>query len=197
MSTDRDTPEQWLEQHGTVLYRYALLQLRDPHRAEDAVQETFLAALQAKTQFSGGSSRRTWLVGILKHKIIDQFRRDSRETSLDDPDGARPNDMLEQTVESSFLPDGHWAAKLGDWDHPEMALESSQFWNILQLCLDLLPKRLAQLFMLRELFEEESESICKDMSITPNNLWTMLYRARIGLRKCLDSRWTASARGGA
>ena len=185
--------ETWIDEHGDALYRYALLQLRDEHKAEEIVQETLVAALQARNRYQGGATVRTWLIGILKYKVLDQFRREAREATLgeeflgqDEPDDETGN---------QFKPDGHWRSKLGDWDDPEAALESGQFWEILQRCLDLLPRKQARLFMLRELMEERTEKICKELSITPTNLWTMLYRTRMGLRKCLDSNWVGEARG--
>ncbi|MBI5463059.1 MAG: sigma-70 family RNA polymerase sigma factor [Gammaproteobacteria bacterium] len=193
MQTDKDSPEHWVDEHGSALYRYALIRLRDEHKAEELVQETFLAALQARERFAGGSSMRTWLIGILKHKILDQFRHEAREVVLDNPEPG--GDDYDGLVEESFLADGHWSAMISDWGNPEEALEKGQFWAILQYCLDRLPKRLARLFMLRELLEEGTEDICKDLAITPTNVWTMLYRARLGLRQCLDKNWVGEARG--
>jgi len=185
MTTKQPPPaEQWLDDHGTALYRYALLRLRDPDKAEEAVQETLLAALQAWARYSGNASVRTWLIGILKHKILDQFRREAREQGLPDP---------EQTVaedgESPFNTREHWASRLADWGDPEAALQDSQFWRILQECLDRLPPRLARLFVLREVYEDETKEICQELTISPTNLWTMLYRARMRLRQCLDRNW--------
>ncbi len=193
MTTGIGSPEQWLDEHGDALYRYALLQFRDEHKAEDAVQETLVAALQSRDRFKGASSVRTWLIGILKYKILDQFRREAREAPLDmevleDSEGA-------ELVEQCFKEDGHWSANLGEWEQPEAALASGQFWEILQSCLDLLPQRQARLFMLRELFEEKTEKICKELALTPTNLWTMLYRTRMALRKCLDRNWVGKAWG--
>ena len=186
------TPEQWLTDHGTALYRYALARTRDKHQAEEAVQETLLAALESRARFSGASSVRTWLIGILKHKLLDQFRRGLREVPLDDPDdGEGLDDTL---VESMFAPDGHWREPPGDWGSPEEILGRGQFMAVLQRCLEALPKRLARLFMLREVMEEETENICKELAITPTNLWTMLYRARMGLRQCLDRNWVGQTR---
>ncbi|MFA5082747.1 MAG: sigma-70 family RNA polymerase sigma factor [Hydrogenophilaceae bacterium] len=178
------TPDTWLDEHGAALYKYALVHTRDQHRAEEVVQETLLAALQAQDRYAGGASVRTWLIGILKHKIMDQFRRDAREVPLDDadePDGA--------SEEESFDLTGHWRNAPSDWGNPEEMLERGQFMAILQRCLEVLPPRLARLFMLREVMEEDSENICQEMAITPTNLWTMLYRARMGLRQCLDRNW--------
>jgi RNA polymerase sigma-70 factor (ECF subfamily) len=193
MTTDAGSPEKWLDEHGDVLYRYALLQFRDEHRAEEAVQETLVAALQSIEKFKGGSSVRTWLIGILKHKVLDQFRRESREAPWDEEASERAEGA--DLVEQSFVEDGHWSFDLGDWEQPEKALASGQFWDILQRCIDALPRRQAHLFMLRELFEEKTEKICKELTLTPTNLWTMLYRTRMALRKCLDRNWVGEAWG--
>ena len=119
MTADIGSPEQWLEQHGDVLYRYALLQFRDEHKAEEVVQETLVAALQSQDRFQGGSSVRTWLIGILKHKVLDQFRLEAREA----PWGEEASDRAEgaDLVKQSFLDDGHWSSDLGDWEQPEAA----------------------------------------------------------------------------
>lgn len=179
------SPDTWLDEHGGALYKYALLHTRDEHKAEEAVQETLLAALQARERYGGGASVRTWLIGILKHKIMDMFRHDAREVALDEPDELAG----EAALEDNFAPDGHWSLRLADWGDPERALEGSQFLAILQRCLEALPPRLARLFMLREVMEESTEIICKELAITPTNLWTMLHRGRLGLRQCLDRNW--------
>ncbi|MGD8711490.1 MAG: sigma-70 family RNA polymerase sigma factor [Thiohalophilus sp.] len=190
---DKDIPsrvpaEQWLEEHGTALYRYALVRLRDPDKAEEAVQETLLAALQAYANYTGQSALRTWLIGILKHKILDQFRREAREESLIDPDEPLPDEPFNRR--------DHWSPRLRSWGDPESALQDSQFWRILQECLDRLPARLARLFVMRELLEDETENICQELTISPTNLWTMLYRARMRLRQCLDQNWVGESRRG-
>jgi RNA polymerase sigma-70 factor (ECF subfamily) len=186
-STPTEAAEDWLESHGDVLYRYALRQLRDEHKAEEMVQETLLAALQAKDKYQGGASVRTWLIGILKHKVMDQFRRDAREVSLDDEPETASSDQ--DFIDAQFKPDGHWDYQIGQWGQPEATLSSDQFLKILQFCLDALPQRQARLFLLRDFFEEKTEIVCKELSVTPTNLWTILYRARMKLRKCLDENW--------
>ncbi len=185
------SPETWLDQHGTALYRYALAKLRDPHRAEDAVQETLLAALGARERFSGGASVRTWLIGILKHKVMDEFRRQVREVPLDDPDDAA--EVEDPADRGDFDPSGHWRDRLSDWGNPQETAERAEFIAFLQRCLDGLPHRLGHLFWLREVLEQDTETICKDLDITPTNLWTLLYRARQGLRRCLESTWLKGA----
>lgn len=186
MDGDIDSPEHWVTAHGDALYRYALSRLRDEHKAEEAVQETLLAALQARERFAGGASVRTWLIGILKHKILDQFRREAREVALDDPDGRAETDDI---VECSFAADGHWVSRIADWGDPEQTLQDGQFWAILERCLELMPERHASLFLMRELQDESTETICSHFAITPANLWTMLYRARLSLRKCIESHY--------
>ncbi|NTV95776.1 MAG: sigma-70 family RNA polymerase sigma factor [Thiobacillus sp.] len=185
------SPDYWLDEHGAALYKYALLHTRDEHKAEEAVQETLLAALQAHARYAGGASARTWLIGILKHKLIDLFRHDLRESQFDEPDD--PESALDVLTDEAFDGAGHWRYMPGDWGDPADNVARGQFMAILQRCLDLLPERLARLFMLREVMEEESENICQELAITPTNLWTMLYRARLGLRRCLDRNGVGNA----
>lgn len=182
----------WLVEHGDYLYRFALARLRDPDQAEDAVQETLLAAIQSQT-YAGQSAPRTWLTGILKHKIIDLMRKQMREHAVDDFSENLPE---EAGMEDFFDETGHWAEKPQSWggfmSGPQSALEQKQFLTVLQTCLDRLPKKLASLFLLREVHEEDNEKICKELAISPTNAWVMLYRARMGLRKCLELNWTGS-----
>lgn len=189
--TDVGSPEQWLDDHGDALYRYAMVHLRDPHRAEDVVQETLLAALQARERFGGGASVRTWLIGILKHKIVDQFRRDAREAP---GDGDPVLDLDMSGIEEQFDRSGHWRNAPVEWGDPAQLLGREQFWEILQRCLNELPERLARLFLLREVLGSDTDEVCQEMQVTPTNLWTMLHRARMGLRRCLDANWGRGVR---
>jgi RNA polymerase sigma-70 factor (ECF subfamily) len=181
----------WLADHGDYLYRFALARLRDPHQAEDVVQETMLAAVKSNS-YLGQSSPRTWLTGILKHKIIDLLRKQVREIPLADfvENG---QDFLDQPeMDEFFTDDGHWADKPQAWGKPDGELEQKQFFSVLQNCIDKLPKKLSAIFTLRDIEEESNEKICKDLDITPTNAWVMLYRARMSLRKCLEFNWMGS-----
>ena len=178
-------PALWLERYGTYLFRYALNTLRDERLAEDAVQDCLLAALQAQAGYSGQASERTWLTGILKHKIVDIVRRDSREKPLEAVDMDNPYGEFE----AAFDETGHWGHSLAEWGNPETALENRRFWQAFEECLAAMPRRLAQLFMLREVVGADSEKVCQEMEITPTNLWTMLYRGRMSLRRCLERNW--------
>jgi RNA polymerase sigma-70 factor, ECF subfamily len=179
-------PEKWVEEHGDYLFRCALLRVRDQVIAEDLVQETLLAALQARERFAGQSSERTWMIGILKHKIIDRFRKDVREQPAEDPQ--RMTEIPEE--DETFDKDGHWRLDQTapmDWpDHPGAVLERKQFWESLRRCLTTLPPNMAQVFTLRELDELESDAICTTLHISSSNLWVLLHRARKQLRQCLE-----------
>ncbi len=182
-------PEDWVELYGDYLYRYALLRLRDPAKAEDAVQETFLAALKGGKSFAGRSAAKSWLVGILKNKIFDYFRQASRETAF--------TDLKFYADEESdrFVPDGlskdGWIHELGplEWSTTSTSLDSEQFWKTFRACSDKLPPTVATVFHLREVDDVDSREICALLQISENNLWVMLHRARMALRRCLESHW--------
>jgi RNA polymerase sigma-70 factor (ECF subfamily) len=190
-------PSAWLDDHGDYLYGYALLRLRDATVAEDLVQETLLAALRSSESYSGRASERTWLVGILKHKIADHFRKRFLETQFSADEG------IELEPRYLFVSSGewidHWAAavepdKAGtgpmSWlATPEELLARSEFWAVFDNCLTPLPPRLASAFTLREMEGLGTEEICEVLGVTRQNLWVMLHRARAHLRNCLESNW--------
>lgn len=175
-----------LTRHRPVLFRYALLHLRDVDAAEDAVQETLLAALQSRAGFAERSSLRTWLIGILKHKIADQQRRSARETRLFEPDRTGTDEDIEDAL---FNPEGGWRSPPKAWSHPERALEQEEFWRIYEWCQQNLPKRQAEVFMLRELAGLEADEICKELGLSPTHYWVTLHRARLKLRMCMEIHW--------
>ena len=179
----KDNGHEWLNEHGDYLYRFALARLRDAHLAEDVVQETFLAAIKSPS-FAEQSTPRTWLTGILKHKIIDVMRKSQREVVATDLMNEE-DDSMDEFFDST----GHWIEPPQAWDVPDDALEQKQFFGILQACMDKLPKKLATLFLMRDVHETENEEICKELEITTTNAWVMLYRARMSLRKCLEINW--------
>jgi len=177
-------PEAWVDEHGDALFSYALSRLKNTASAEDVVQETFLAAIRSQDRYTGKSSPRTWLIGILKHKIIDLIRKESREQPAEEIEN------MEEPEELFFDRKGHWRIKPVDWQiHPGKILEQKEFMDVLLQCLEHLPGRLHRLFVLRELEEMDTEEICKELEITSTNLWVMLYRARMRLRGCLTENW--------
>jgi RNA polymerase sigma-70 factor (ECF subfamily) len=175
-----------LAAHRDYLFRFALVHLRDPARAEDVVQETLLAAMESHAAFSGRAQLRTWLTGILKHKIVDVFRRQAREAPLDEP-----GESDEEFSERFFDPQerDHWRSFPQNWGDPEKSLEQKRFWEIFDACSKAMPAQTARVYAMRELMGLETEEICKELGITPNNCWVLLYRARMSLRQCLESRW--------
>ena len=177
------------QQHQPYLLRYALLQLRDSALAQDVVQDTLLAAIEGRARYAAKSSVKTWLTGIMKHKIIDVIRRRSREEAPNSADA----DAGSEVVENSFQSDGHWREMPARWGNPEQALDNRQFWEIFESCSRLLPERTARAFLLREVMELNTEEICQELAITPTNLWVMLHRARVALRECLEIKWFGAA----
>jgi RNA polymerase sigma-70 factor (TIGR02943 family) len=179
------TIESQLAEYQGYLLRFARLQLRNDAWAEDAVSETLLAALSKPQSFGNKSQLKTWLVGILKHKVIDILRQRQREVCLahDDGDGS---EELEALV---FKADGHFAAQPADWGDPEQELNSRQFFQVLEACADKLPAMMGRVFLMREWLELESEEICKELQLTPTNLYVQLHRARLRLRECLELHW--------
>ncbi len=182
-----------LERQRGYLMRVARLQLRDNALAEDVVQDTLTAALTASAGFTGKSSVKTWLTGILKHKIVDAIRRKQREPVLASALGEEAD--LED-FEGLFSGDGAWQSPTADWGDPEQAFCRQQFFDVMQFCLDKLPPNTARVFMMREVMELTTEEICKELAITSNNLWVILYRARMSLRECLEANWFSGAGGG-
>jgi RNA polymerase sigma-70 factor (ECF subfamily) len=170
----------WLAEHGDYLFRVARRQLHSDELAEDAVQETLLAALSAQARYAGDASPRTWLTGILKHKIVDLIRLQVREVAL-----PRDEDDAE-AVDSLFKPDGHWAEPPRPWGSPHAEAELSQLRRALDECADRLKPVMAQVFSLREVAGMETEEICKELDITPTNCWVLLHRARLFMRQCLE-----------
>ena len=177
-------PETWIDQYGSALYAYALVRVRKPDLAEEIVQETFLAALQAHKRFQGRASEKTWLIGILKHKIADHFRKVGREQPL------TVIDFEDDSMENIFGRNGNWIDGPSRWSFdPGKSLEQKEFLKTLHNCLEKLPSRLAQVFIFREMEGFRSKEICDLMSISPNNLYVMLYRARLHLRRQLELVW--------
>ncbi|HUR90411.1 MAG TPA: sigma-70 family RNA polymerase sigma factor [Ramlibacter sp.] len=177
--------EHQLAEHRTYLLRFARLQLRNDAWAEDAVSETLLAALSKPQSFGTRSQLKTWLVGILKHKVIDILRQRRREVQLADDEG----DGSEELEALMFKADGHFANQPSEWGNPERELDSRQFFMVLEACTDKLPAAMGRVFLMREWLELPSDEICKELQLTPTNLYVQLHRARLRLRECLELNW--------
>lgn len=174
--------ERLVHQHAEALYSYAMMRLGKPELAEDMVQETLLAALQGWENFAAASSERTWLIGILRHKILDFFRKD--------PCGEEADDRTWRT--EYFDKKRHWKDPTSNWKaDPATLAQNHEFWQVLRDCLKELSKVMAEAFILRELEGMTSEEVCKHLEISQTNLWVRLHRARLQLRRCLELNWFA------
>lgn len=183
-------PERWVEAHGDYLFKYALVRLRDVSKAEDAVQETFLAALKGGRTFEGRSAEKTWLVGILKNKIGDYFRKASRETPFTDLEFY--HDEESGSFEPKGVSGGGWARELApkEWTpEPGAGIDNEAFWKVFNECAAKLPRNISAAFWLREVDDTDSKEICRLLNISESNLWVMLHRARMALRRCLETNW--------
>jgi RNA polymerase sigma-70 factor (ECF subfamily) len=179
-----EPPEKWVDLYGNYLYRYALFRVYESTVAEDLVQETFLAALGSFKDFQYRSSIKTWLTGILKHKIIDHFRKTAKEQKIND---IEPN---VNKLEDLFDRNGHWKIKPAEWDaDPEKLYDQKEFIKVLHKCLSKLPGRQAGAFILREIVGEKTKEICKILDVSTTNCWVLLHRARMYLRRCLEINW--------
>lgn len=181
-------PKEWVEKHGDYLLRFALMRVQSEQLAEDMVQETFLAALKAFDSFQGKSSEKSWLVSILKRKIIDHFRKNSRLVSFQNEDNLEPlPDFIEQGERA-----GRWKDGMGplDWgENPLNELEKAEFRSVLRSCIAKLQTNHAAVFVLREIHGKSTKEICKELNISASNLWVILHRARTHLRRCLENKW--------
>jgi RNA polymerase sigma-70 factor (TIGR02943 family) len=187
MTTDvHPSFEQQVAELRPYLLKFARLQLRNSDWAEDAVSDTVLAALSRPQAFAARSQLKTWLVGILKHKIVDVLRLHQREVCV----SATPEDEAADPLDHmAFRHDGHFAERPADWGNPEQDLGRRQFFAILEACTEKLPPVQGRLFLMREWLELDSEEICKTLAITPTNLYVQLHRARLRLRECLELNW--------
>jgi len=190
MDNSTTNPEVWVDVHGDSLFCYARGRVRNQDVAENLVQETFLAGLKSQATFSGQSAERTWLIAILKHKIVDHLRQSYREKPV--------SDLIsdEQTIDDFFDQTNHLKKEPRAWSSPpEATLEKTEFWQTIENCLQKLPQWIADAFSLREIENMDTKEICKLLGITPTNLWVMLHRARLQLRECVQINWFENTKG--
>lgn len=184
-------PATWLDAYGDALYKFAHFRVNNTAMAEDLVQETFLAAIKAKDRFSGRSSVKTWLTGILKNKIVDYYRKKNRTQSMQ-----AAADFYEREESELFSADGHWNYDNPNIPHewnPEQVenLDRQEFMRHFRDCSQLLPEKTRQVFYMREIDGLTTNEICESLAISQQNLWTILHRARMALRGCLEKNFFA------
>jgi len=177
---------EWLNLYGDALYRFAMFRVQDSFAAEDMVQETLLAACGSYKNFSGTSSVKTWLTGILKHKILDYYRKFTPEQN-----GANLDDFA-SSPGSMFDTKEKWKVKPEDWKHdPKNVFEQKELMAVITACIADLPTKLSLVYRMRELEGATTKQICKRFETGESNCWVILHRARLLMRRCLESNWFA------
>lgn len=169
-------PKTWVDAYGDRLFRYALSRVRDQAAAEDLVQETLLAALKSRLAFKGDSSELTWMTGILRNKIFEHYRRQSKETPLDADDSR----------EDGLFDGRHWTPAEAPREWPQAKAESAELGAVLRRCLDGLTAPVARAFVLREMEGLDAKAAAETLGVPPGHLAVLLYRARLRLRRCLE-----------
>jgi RNA polymerase sigma-70 factor (ECF subfamily) len=188
MSGRGDDPSRWLAAHGDAMFRFARMRLFNDADAEDAVQETLLAAIRSAAGFRGDSSERTWLVGILRHKVFDLARKRAREQAW------------RRTMEAELAPSpgddkagrsrqGAASFPHAAWPGPTGETEQVELRRALAEAIAALPPAMRQAFCLREIDELPTDRVCELLELSKTNLWTLIHRAKVRLRADLDRRW--------
>lgn len=184
------SPDTWVEKYADILYSYALKRVSHPEVAEELVQETYISGLTARESFRGNATERTWLISILRHKIMDYYRASYRDTTVS------PDNLDALTEESLFDGRGNWTNKPEKWrEDPPHVYEQQEFMEVLSRCLEHLSSRAADAFRLREIVGADTDEICKVLDVSPTNYWVLIHRARLRIRSCLEADWFALSEG--
>ena len=176
-------PNKWVELHADYLFNYTISRISNHDLAKDIVQDTFFAGLKAESNFQGKASERTWLISILKRKIIDHYRKinsakGKAEVKMNfHTNGDREGEWIEERVPTS------WNSEI------EKVIENDELSNALEKCISGLPEKYAMVFRMKTIQQFETEEICKELEITSSNLWVIIHRARTQLRKCMEENW--------
>lgn len=188
MAARLSDPAEWVDRYGDALLQYAAGRVASREVAEDLVQETFLSAFRHRSQFDGKSAFGTWLIAILRRKIVDHHRKTGRSPDLD----------AEPLADAPFTAKGRWTSSSAKWQAgPKEVAENAEFWQVFHGCLEELPLHLSQAFQMREIGLVPVEEASRMTGITPQHLAVRLHRSRLLLRQCLDKKWFCSERGGA
>jgi RNA polymerase sigma-70 factor (ECF subfamily) len=179
----------WVDNYADYLYALALYKLGKKEDAEDVVQETFLSAYKSKDNFRGDSSEKTWLVAILKNKIIDVYRKAKPSNNF-----SAYIDQTQTSFDNAFFDDnnyGRWSNQITENYFSTAAdsyLISKEFQKYLTICIDAMPTKLKSIFISKYMDDEKAENICKEYNITPSNYWVIIFRSKTLLRTCLENK---------
>jgi len=177
------SPDLWIDNYADYLYNYAISRVNNSDIAKDLVQETFFAGLRSAKNFEGKSTERTWLVSILKRKVIDHYRKINSKKGQAEvrmsfyDSGENEGSWIEERVPQS------WQSQT------EKNIENDELKSQIDVCIDKLPEKYAMVFRMKTINGFETEDICKELQITPSNLWVMIHRARTQLRGCMEENW--------
>jgi len=175
-------PNKWIDSYADYLFNYTITRVSDRDIADDLVQETFFSGLKSAKNFKGEASERTWLVSILKRKIIDHYRKinsnkGKAEVRINYSEGESEGDWLEERVADPFD------------RNAESKLENEELGLAIHNCLEKLPQKQAKIFKLKTIQNFDTEAICNEFDISASNLWVIIHRARTALAGCLDETW--------
>ncbi len=183
MPTHQLDPNLWIDKYADYLFNYTIVRVKDRETAEDLVQETFLAGLKSMENFKGEASERTWLISILKRKIIDYYRKiNSKKGQAEvrvnySGDGESEGDWLEERVADNFDMNA------------EDSMQNEELGLAIEDCIMKLPEKQAKIFRMKTILGYDTETICNELNITPSNLWVIIHRARTALMSCMEENW--------
>ncbi|MCX7547902.1 sigma-70 family RNA polymerase sigma factor [Xanthomarina sp. F1114] len=176
-------PNTWIDKYSDYLFNFTISRVNDREKAKDLVQDTFFAGLKSMKNFKGEASERTWLISILKRKIIDHYRKIN---------SIKGQAEIRVEFNSDEDDDGSWLEKRvadPDYKTAEDNLVNDELGEAIYMCLSKLPKKQATVFRMKTIEGLETETICNDLNITPSNLWVIVHRARIAMAECMEKNW--------
>ncbi|MBO3099784.1 sigma-70 family RNA polymerase sigma factor [Gelidibacter pelagius] len=185
MPNHQINPNRWIELYSDYLFNYTISRVNDREIAKDIIQDTFFAGLKSMKNFKGEASERTWLISILKRKIIDYYRKinskkGQAEVRMTYNTDENEGDWLEERVEDmTYL-------------NAQDILENTELGDAIYDCMSKLSERQATVFKMKTILNYETETICNELNITPSNLWVIIHRARIALAECMEKNWFKS-----
>lgn len=183
MPEHKINPNNWIDLYSDYLFNYTITRVSDREIAQDLVQDTFLAGLKSMKNFKGEASERTWLISILKRKIIDHYRKINSNKGKAEvrinysTDSESEGDWLEERVADPFDKTA------------EDTLQNSELGDAIHNCLGKLPQKQADVFKMKTILGYETEVICNELNITASNLWVIIHRARTAMASCLKENW--------
>ncbi|MCM4160474.1 sigma-70 family RNA polymerase sigma factor [Antarcticibacterium flavum] len=182
MATNLIDPTKWVDKYSDYLFNYTIVRVNDRELANDLISETFLAGLKSMKNFKGEATERTWLISILKRKIIDHYRRinsnkGKAEVRINYSDESNEGDWLEEQAPDRF-----------DMTAEDI-MENEELGTAILDCMNTLNEKQAKIFKMKTIEGFDTEAICNEFNITPSNLWVIIHRARVSLAECLEKNW--------